>query len=77
MATIKASEMYTGHLSNSGGLQGHSLGDIYPCTVIVTGLWKYQGVDLIKGYKGELRDTYEEALADVKQYLDYIKAKEH
>lgn len=59
---------YTGHGSNTGGLQRHSIGDMYPYTVAGVGRLgqvRWVAVDLRTGNEGEVRLTYKEAELDV------------
>lgn len=57
---------YQGHTLESGGLQGHSLGEMYP--FVVTGVGVNGGFQLMNastGQYGPRRTTYNEALADM------------
>lgn len=59
---------YTGHGAKTGGLQRHSVGDMYPFTVIakgVPGRIKWHAMDLRTGNEGHPRPTYKEAELDV------------
>lgn len=60
---------YTGHGDNTGGLQRHSVGEMYPYTVIhygsLQGPLEYAAYDLRTGNEGKRRLTYKEAEIDV------------
>lgn len=59
---------YTGHGSNTGGLQRHSIGSLYPYTVIAKGDPAHPdwcAMDLRTGKEGRLYRTYKEAEIDV------------
>ena len=58
---INKAEMYTGHAE--GGLQGHSMGYLYPWTVVVYGLNPpvYRAENLKTGVKGWPCRTYDQA----------------
>ena len=55
---------YTGH-GPSGGIQRHSMGDMFPYTVAGTGNGMWCAMDLRTGKEGHLRRTYKEAEIDV------------
>lgn len=61
---------YTGH-GKSGGLQQHSMGDMYPYTVIRKGkdASVFCAMDCRTGKEGNLRLSYEEARADAAALL--------
>lgn len=64
------SEMtYTGHGATTGGLQGHSVGDDYPYTVIGVqrgpGRTQYAAFDTRSASEGHPRRTYAEARMDI------------
>ena len=63
---------YTGHGSNTGGLQRHSIGALYPYTVIAKGLPNslvWHAMDLRTGNEGKGHRTYKEAEIDVATLL--------
>lgn len=57
---------YTGH-GQSGGLQEHSKGELYPYTVIAVGkldALQFQVMHCVTGQQGQRWNTYEEAEID-------------
>lgn len=56
---------YTGHGAGTGGLQQHSVGDLYPLTIAGKtfngGPTMWQAMDLISGWKGRVWHTYKQA----------------
>lgn len=64
---------YTGHAS-SGGLQRHSIGELYPFTIIGQGrdVVQYRWMHLHTGQEGRLCRTYKEAEIDL--YSIRVKA---
>lgn len=63
---------YTGHGANTGGLQQHSLGDLYPYTIIAKGdcsrgkaALSWHALDCRSGSEGPARRSYREAELDV------------
>lgn len=61
---MNLSNEYTGHCK-SGGLQQHSVGDLFPYTVIGTGDGRWCAFDTRTGNEGDKRLTYKEAEIDV------------
>lgn len=64
---------YTGHGSGTGGLQQHSVGELYPLTIAGKtyggdGRVFWQPMDLISGWKGLVYNTYPEAEAAARAY---------
>lgn len=55
--------MYEGHLINSGGLQGHSIGDHYPLIIIGRKVG-YQAINAATDTEYDIHETYEAALAE-------------
>jgi hypothetical protein len=58
---------YKGHGANTGGLQRHSVGDLYPYTVIRKGARAEQflAFDMRTSNEGAPRRTYIEAAQDI------------
>lgn len=59
---------YTGHGAKTGGLQGHSVGDLYPYTVIgvsKSGALYWSVMDTRTGAEGFRRRSYQEAVLDI------------
>jgi hypothetical protein len=61
---------YTGHGARTGGLQQHSIGNLYPYTIIGVTTHPYaptqwQVMDCRTGNVGFLRGSYEDAERDV------------
>ena len=54
-----------GHLSASGGLRGHSVGQDYPWSIVGRGYEGWQAVNLETGQEYPIRDTYAEAQDDL------------
>jgi hypothetical protein len=66
---MKQENEYKGHQKNSGGLQGHSLGALYPITVIGVGTrGEYQYLDCRNGNTGPRCATYQEAASGIDSY---------
>lgn len=63
------SNNYTGHGAKTGGLQQHSIGDLYPYTVMAVGhgptKLMYCAFDCRSGSTGRERHTYAEAERDI------------
>lgn len=57
-------EGYTGHGANTGGLQGHSVGEMYPYTVAMIGD-RWHAMDLRTGNVGPAQHTYQLAQMNV------------
>lgn len=55
--------MYEGHLVNSGGLQGHSIGAHYPLIVIGRKVG-YQAINAATDVEYTIHETYEAALVE-------------
>ena len=56
-----------GHAATAPGLRGHSIGDLYPYTVVAIGAYPVQfaAMDLRTGRTGHLRGSYAAAAIDV------------
>lgn len=61
---------YTGHGVNTGGLQGHSIGEEYP-RMVVGAEHGWKALNLNTGVYGPVRETYAKAKADLT--LDALK----
>lgn len=67
---------YEGHPANGGGIQKHSIGDIFPWDIIAQGTLQpveWRAVNHNTGQKGPLRSTIGEARADVDEYIARAK----
>lgn len=65
---MRTDTQYTGHGDNTGGLQRHSVGPLYPYTIIQKGCpdaLQHVAFDLRTGKEGTPRRTYKEAELDV------------
>lgn len=60
MATINPEMAYTGH--TEGGLQGHSIGGLYPWTIIGYGNGEFEAVNLKTNERKGRQASYSDAL---------------
>ncbi len=69
--TARGVERTSGHLSSNGGLRGHSVGELFPCSIYLQGTYdalKYR-VKFPDGSSSDKFETYEEAHICAVEYL--------
>lgn len=63
--------MYEGHLINSGGLQGHSIGDHYPLIIIGRKVG-YQAINAATSREYKIHLTYAAALDEGLEFERFL-----